>query len=148
MKDELRQVIIDHCADARNLNEDSIREVLDALGVEYTYENNRQEMYKSQPHVVDITIRNNVDVQTLVPIDSALQMLSEILADEVKSLNENQMNAIIHTINAITEDLIVGNCDLDTLVVEDDLEDIPKDINRVLVDTQLSPLWLTTQIPY
>ena len=58
------------------------------------------------------------------------------------------MNAVIHTINAITEDLIAGNCNLDTLVVREKLEDIPEDINRVLVDTQLSPTWLLTQLPY
>lgn len=148
MKYELKQVINDHCADDRNLNEDSIREVLDALGVEYTYDERRHELYRSQPRVIDITIDNNVDVETLVTIDGALQMLTEILAEEVKSLNENQVNAVIHTINAITEDLINGNCDLDTLVVEEDLEDIPEDINRVLVDTQLSPTWLLTQLPY
>lgn len=148
MKYELKQVIIDHCADDRNLNEDSIREVLDALGVEYTYDERRHVLYRSQPRVIDITINNNVDVETLVTIDGALQMLSEILAEEVKSLNENQVKAIIHTINAITEDLINGNCDLDTLVVEEDLEEIPEDINRVLVDTQLSPKWLLTQLPY
>lgn len=148
MKYELKQVIIDHCADDRNLNEDSIREVLDALGVDYTYEERRDDIYRSQPHAVDITINNNVDVETLVHIDGALQMLTEILTEDVKSLNENQVNAVIHTINAITEDLIAGNCDLDTLVVREDLEDIPEDINRVLVDTQLSPTWLLTQLPY